>query len=611
MYFKIVNGAIEINAKRILEEINLEIKDKDHVAIVGRNGAGKTTLLKSLVDTSLLEEGIGEEKFNITILGNPEIRFLKQNEGYHGDLTLLEYILQVYEPLILLEKKMEKLESKMNTGTISVLESYQYVELQETYKNQGGFLYKKEYLTALNKNGFLESDFHKKLSSFSGGEQTKISFIRLLLSKPDLLLLDEPTNHLDIEGIEWLESYLKRYPKAFIVVSHDRMFLNQVVNKIYEIEYGEMILYHGNYEYYEQEKKKRYEINLKNYERQQKEIARLQRIADRFRYKPSKASMALSKLKQIERMVKIAKPEKANTTTFHSNFSQIKASGKVVLTVDHLKFGYQYPLGEITFTLDRGRRLGIIGANGSGKSTFLKTIMNVIPSLGGEFSFGHQVTVAYFDQQFDSLDSSLTVYEEFQKHFPDKTDFEIRSLLASFLFSAEDITKKIEVLSGGEKVRLRLCEVIYEQANFLVLDEPTNHLDILSKEKLESILLDYPGTILFVSHDRYFVKKLADSILEFGSSVTYYDYGYEDYLEKKKEREENILPPFKKEKIKKEGKSKNSLDKQISDLEKKLEELKKELFLEEVYLDVQKYQAVTDKIAVLEKKLEKLLEEWK
>lgn len=230
---------------------------------------------------------------------------------------------------------------------------------------------------------------------------------------------------------------------------------------------------------------------------------------------------------------------------------------------------------------------------------------------GGEFSFGHQVTVAYFDQQFDSLDSSLTVYEEFQKHFPDKTDFEIRSLLASFLFSAEDITKKIEVLSGGEKVRLRLCEVIYEQANFLVLDEPTNHLDILSKEKLESILLDYPGTILFVSHDRYFVKKLADSILEFGSSVTYYDYGYEDYLEKKKEREENILPPFKKEKIKKEGKSKNSLDKQISDLEKKLEELKKELFLEEVYLDVQKYQAVTDKIAVLEKKLEKLLEEWK
>ena len=253
MYFKIVNGAIEINAKRILEEINLEIKDKDHVAIVGRNGAGKTTLLKSLVDTSLLEEGIGEEKFNITILENPQIGFLRQNEGYHGDLTLLEYILQVYEPLILLEKKIEKLESKMNTGTISVLESYQYVELQETYKNQGGFLYKKEYLTALNKNGFLESDFHKKLSSFSGGEQTKISFIRLLLSKPDLLLLDEPTNHLDIEGIEWLESYLKRYPKAFIVVSHDRMFLNQVVNKIYEIEYGEMILYHGNYEYYEQE----------------------------------------------------------------------------------------------------------------------------------------------------------------------------------------------------------------------------------------------------------------------------------------------------------------------------------------------------------------------
>ena len=256
------------------------------------------------------------------------------------------------------------------------------------------------------------------------------------------------------------------------------------------------------------------------------------------------------------------------------------------------------------------RKLGIVGANGSGKSTFLKTIMNAIPSLAGECSLGHQVTVAYFDQQFDSLDSSLTVYEEFQKHFPNKTDFEIRSLLASFLFSSEDITKKIEVLSGGEKVRLRLCEVIYEQANFLVLDEPTNHLDILSKEKLESILLDYPGTILFVSHDRYFVKKLADSILEFGSSVVYYDYGYEYYLEKKKEREEIVFPLFKKEKIKKEEKRKVSLDKQIGDLEKKIEELKKELFLEEVYLDSQKYQEITDKITVLEKKLETLLEEW-
>ena len=256
MYFKVVNGAIEINAKRILEEINLEIKDKDHVAIIGRNGAGKSTLLKSFVDTSLLEEGIGEDKFSITILDHPIIGFLKQNEGYHGDLTLLQYILQVYEPLILLEKKMEKLEKKMEAGIISALEFDQYVELQEAYKNQGGYLYKKEYLTALAKNGFQDSDLNKKLSSFSGGELTKISFLRLLLSKPDLLLLDEPTNHLDILAIEWLEDYLKRYPKAFVVVSHDRMFLNRIVNKIYEIEYGQTTLYHGNYDYYIEEKEK-------------------------------------------------------------------------------------------------------------------------------------------------------------------------------------------------------------------------------------------------------------------------------------------------------------------------------------------------------------------
>lgn len=277
MYFKVVNGAIEINAKRILEEINLEIKDKDHVAIIGRNGAGKSTLLKSFVDTSLLEEGIGEDKFSITILDHPIIGFLKQNEGYHGDLTLLQYILQVYEPLILLEKKMEKLEKKMEAGIISALEFDQYVELQEAYKNQGGYLYKKEYLTALAKNGFQDSDLNKKLSSFSGGELTKISFLRLLLSKPDLLLLDEPTNHLDILAIEWLEDYLKRYPKAFVVVSHDRMFLNRIVNKIYEIEYGQTTLYHGNYDYYIEEKEKIYIANLKNYERQQKEIDRLQK----------------------------------------------------------------------------------------------------------------------------------------------------------------------------------------------------------------------------------------------------------------------------------------------------------------------------------------------
>ena len=607
MYFKVVNGAVDLGEKRILEEVNMEIKDKDHVAIIGRNGAGKSTLLKALIDPSLFSEGVLEEKFIVTILGNPSIGYLKQNESNHDQYTLLEEILEVYKPIIEVEKKMKRLEAKMEAGSSTLEDVDLYSQLQEYYHNMGGYEYQKEYLTALNRNGFY--DLNKKMSSFSGGEQTKINFIKLLLSKPDLLLLDEPTNHLDIEGILWLEEYLKNYPKTFVVVSHDRMFINQVANKIYEISYGETICYRGNYEYYEQEKKKRQELQEKSYEKQQKEIARLQRIVERFRYKPSKASMAMSKLKQIERMVKIDRPRKDDMRTMHIKFNHFVESGRTVLTVDHLKFGYKKVLGEATFTLEKGRRLGIVGENGTGKSTLLKTLMGIIPSLGGDYSLGFHVKVAYFDQQFDDLDPSLTVYEEFLKKFPEMNDFQARSSLASFLFYDEDINKKIEVLSGGEKVRLSLCEVVYRGANLLLLDEPTNHLDILSKEKLESILKDYPGTILFVSHDRYFVKNIADSILDFSSQkITYYDYGYEDYLRKKKEWEIKLEEmPVKKIRVKKENKKSINIDKEIGKLENRLEELKQQLFLEEVYSDSLKYQQVEEEIKGIEDKLDELL----
>ena len=613
MYFKVVNGAVEIDAKTIIEEVNLEIKDKDHIAIVGRNGAGKSTLLKAIINPDMFSEGVGEEKFGINSLGSFHIGFLKQNEGLLEDHTLLDEILEVYRPIIEVEKRMKRLEEKLASGLASMKDTSEYVELEEYYKNIGGYDYKKEYLMALTKNGFTESDLEKSVSSFSGGEQTKISFIKLVLSKPDLLLLDEPTNHLDISGVEWLEEYLRNYPKTFMVVSHDRMFINRVANKIYEIEYGELILYHGNYYTYEKEKRARREAYIKNYERQQKEIARLQRIADRFRYKPSKARMALSKLKQIERMVKIEAPEKENRTTFHANFLDFKESGRVVLSVDHLKFGYSNSLGEATFTLDKGRRLGIVGGNGSGKSTLLKTIMGYLPSISGTYEFGYHVTAAYFDQQFDTLDVYLTVYEDFKTKFPLKNDFEIRSALASFMFYAEDIDKKIEVLSGGEKVRLALCELVYSNANFLILDEPTNHLDILSKEKLEDVLKNYPGTILFVSHDRYFIKKIADSILDFSDGkISYYDCSYEDYLIKKKEREEPVQKEEKRPvKVKRENKKNNHLiDKQISKLEREIDKLKEQLFLEEIYTNKEKYQEVGDKIKDLEDELNELLLSW-
>ncbi len=607
MYLKIVNARVDILNKSILEQVNMEIKDKDHIAIIGRNGVGKTTLLKALVDNTMFEEGTGEEKFNIYKVGNPVIGYLEQNEGLNNDNTLLEEILLAYQDIIKIEDKLHKLEIKLNNNPLKE-EIYQYTELQDYYKNIGGYEYKKEYLNALLKNGFTENDFNKKISSFSGGEQTKISFIKLLLSKPDLLVLDEPTNHLDIEAILWLEEYLENYNNAFVVVSHDRMFINHVANKIYEIEYGEMILYNGNYEYYEEEKKKRYEINLHNYERYQKEVKRLQSIADRFRYKPSKASMAMAKLKQIERMDKVFKPDKADTKTFKINFPNFLESGKVVLSVLDLKFGYKYALGKASFTLNRGDRLGVIGANGSGKSTLLKTIMGIIPKIGGSYSMGINVIPAYYDQQFSTFLPQDTVYEAFKKEFPLMNDYEIRSSLARFLFGSEDIDKKIMVLSGGEKVRLQLAIVVFKKANLLILDEPTNHLDILSKEKLEDVLKSYPGTIIFVSHDRYFVKKIATSILELeDNNVKYYAYNYEEYLEKKRVENSQI-------KAKKESRDNKkiaaNIDIKITKIEKEIASLKEKLFLEEVYLNQVKYQEIEGKIRILEDKLNRLLKSW-
>ena len=613
MYFKVVNGAIEKEAKTILEEINMEIKEKDNVAIVGRNGAGKTTLLSALIDNSLFREGVGEEKFQISKVGRMEVGFLKQNISYTENDTLESYILDIYKDILEIEEKINELEKKISGGDALESDMVKYSELYSYYQNIGGYDYKKEYLTALTKNGFLEKDLSRKISSFSGGEQTKINFVRLLLSKPDLLLLDEPTNHLDIEAILWLEDYLKNYPKAFVLVSHDRTFINRVANKIYEIEYGMMDLYVGNYDYFLEEKSRRYYALVKSYERQQKEIQRLQRIVERFRYKPSKASMAMSKLHQIERMNLIDKPKKENTATFHVKFQDFVESGRTVMNINHLKYGYQNILGEVNLTIEKGRRIGIVGANGTGKSTFLKTIMGSVPCISGSVELGYHTKVAYFDQQFASLNNNLTVYEEFSLSFPEMNELEKRSCLASFLFFEEDIHKKIEVLSGGEKVRLQLCRVIYSKANFLILDEPTNHLDIYSKEKLEEILRAYPGTILFVSHDRYFIKKLADAIIDFDDHNTYYDYGYEDYLEKRKEKE-LFTPVLEKVTMKKDKKKhinhSEALDKKIRELEKQIDEAKAKLFLEEVYSDPGKYRELEEEIERLEDELNACLIKW-
>ena len=614
MYLKITNAGVSINEKTILEEINLEIKEKSHIAVIGRNGAGKTTLLKAIINNDLFETGVGEEKFNIFRSGKFEIGYLSQFNNINEDKTLLEEILSIYKNIIDLEKNIERIEEKLANGA-SEKEIENYEELLEKYKLIGGYEYKKEYSTALINFGFKNQE-NKLISEFSGGEKTKIAFLKMLLSKPDLLLLDEPTNHLDIDAIEWLEEYLKKYPKSLIVISHDRMFINKIANIIIEIEYGKSEIYHGNYDYYKEEKNRRYVSSLKDYEYQQKEIKRLQSVADRFRYKPSKASMAMSKLKMIERMTKLSPPEKENLKTFNIKWGEFKESGKVVLKVNDLSVGYDKVLNTSSFELIKKERLGIIGENGTGKSTILKTIMGIIPKLNGDIELGNNVTIGYFDQEQKTLNEELTIYEEFKSKFPKMNDFEIRKSLASFLFYNEDLDKKIKVLSGGEKVRLELCEVIIKKPNFLILDEPTNHLDILSKVRLEEILKDYPGTILFVSHDRMFINNIANVLLVLkNKEAKYYNYTYAEYLERVKDEE--IVLENKNEIKKSNSKPKNlkinekkeikKIEIEIKKKEEKIKELQASLYEPNIYNDYNKVNEINNETSKLEEELLELM----
>ena len=623
MNFRITNGSVTYGAETILEEINFEIKGKQKVAIVGRNGAGKSTLLKAIINNELLSEGIGTEKFNIYKEGNPIIGYLKQVDFEDDNITMLDEILKCYKEIIDLENKMEKLVIKMQEDS-SEKNAEEYTKFHDRYEILDGYTYKKEYETAIHKFGFSKEDKNKKLSEFSGGQRTKIAFIKLLLSKPDILLLDEPTNHLDITTIEWLEEYLKNYPKAVIIVSHDRMFINKIVDKIYEIEYGAITEYSGNYEFFEKQKRINYERQLKDYEFQQKEIKRLTDIANRFRYKPTKAKMALSKLKQVERMIKIEEPNKYDLKTFKANFDIEKESGNNVLTVKDLEIGYNnLPLTKISFNLYKGQKLGIIGANGTGKSTLLKTIIGKERPISGSFTLGYNVEIGYFDQKMAELSSEKTIFDDFYEEFPNLTVTEIRNSLAAFMFYGEDVFKQIKMLSGGEKVRYALCKILKTKPNFLILDEPTNNMDIIGKETLENMLKEYKGTVIFVSHDRFFVKKIADCILSFENGNTkFYNYRYEYYLEK---REENKLgeKEVKKEesKVKKQYnnplKEKDKLErkiakieKEISEKEEKIKALENELLKEEIYLDYMKVCEIENRITNLKSEIEDDMNKW-
>ena len=617
MKYQIINGAITFGNNTILEEINFTINKSDRIAIVGRNGSGKTSLLKSLVDNDMLESGIGFDDLRIVKIGKPSIGYQEQHAFSNLDVTLLDEILKVYKDITNLENKIKKLEDKMisNATSETILE---YTDCIERYKLIGGYSYKKEYEVALNKFGFSSEDKMKKLSEFSGGQRTKISFLKLLLSKPDILLLDEPTNHLDIVTVEWLEEYLSNYPKALVVISHDRMFLDKIVNKVYEIEYATLTLYKGNYSSYELQKKLNYEKQLADYEFQQKEIKRLQDIADRFRYKPSKASMAMSKLRKIEQMTIIDKPNQADTRNWKFLLKVDDYSSNNVLSVKDLVIGYKnIPLSKVSFNLYKGQKLAIIGENGKGKSTLIKTLMGIIPKISGKFTYGYNVNKEYFDQQMEFLNDENTVFDEYLHSFPTEDPQQIRNILGTFMFSGEDVFKKIKVLSGGEKVRLQLCKILRKSPNLLILDEPTNHLDIFSKEKLETLLTEYNGTVLFVSHDRYFINKVADSLLVFeNDEVVYFDGKYDEYVNQKKSIVITSEKTKDKKISKKESKPKTTfaimkkLERDIDKKENKRKELETKLFDKEIYTNITKVNEINDMIENLTKEIENLYDEW-
>lgn len=624
MLYKIRNGAITLGNKTILEEIDFEVKNGEHVAIVGRNGCGKTTLLRAIMGEVSVDKGLSEEDLAVTKLGNFNIGYVCQDAIMDENITMLDEILKAYEPILTVEKKLKKLEYQIeNEYSDRLLNQYQDLHLY--YQTMGGYTYKKEYELALLKFGFQDRDKEKKMKEFSYGQRTKIAFLRLVLSKPDLLLLDEPTNHLDVAAIEWLESYLASYPKMLVVVSHDRMFLDAVCNVTYEIEYGSLKRYSGNYSFYEKQKKADYVRNLSNFERQQKEIERLRKIADRFRYKPSKASMALSKLKQIERMVKIDEPMKGDKKSFSCHFNPLEESYLDVLKVKGLKFGYDKVLGEVDFQLERGERLGIIGENGTGKSTFLKTILGEVPKLAGKYVFGNRVSIGYFDQNVESLALEDTVLDVMTKEFPMIEVEELRTSLGTFGFTGEMVFQKVKSLSGGQKVKLLLCKIMKMRPNLLILDEPTNHLDIISKESIEELLLQYQGTVIFISHDRYFVKKIATSLLVFeNGKVNYYKGDYDYYLEKRLVLEDIVSDSIEvkvnnkiKEPYVSSFKEKSKLEKKIKKLEEKIEqlesELKKcheELMTEVVYLDLEKSKEIEKKMLQIEEQLNLKMNEW-
>ncbi|MBQ3048228.1 MAG: ABC-F family ATP-binding cassette domain-containing protein [Clostridia bacterium] len=626
------NISVSFGENEVLKDVCFEVNTKDKVAIVGRNGCGKTTLLKVITgeqDIDADDKAVNKIQKN----GSFQIGYLKQIAFENDQETFENEILKAYSDVLKIKKQISDLENLMQQSCTQK-DIAKHDKLLTKYDLLGGYTYLKEYNTAIKKFGFFEQDKTKKLCEFSGGQRTKIALIKLLLSKPDLLILDEPTNHLDITSIEWLEEYLSSYTKAVVVVSHDRAFLDKFVNVVYEIERHKAKRYVGNYSQFVKTKDLNYKRELKEYKEYSEEKNRLQSVADRFRYKATKAKMAQSKIKQIERMGEMYKPEFADTKVFSFDIKPRVESGEDVLFAQNIEIGYDKVLSKINFRIFRGDRVGVVGANGLGKSTLLKTIVGKTPLLGGNIKFGINVEIGYFDQQSATnniVDESIL--DNFLNEFPEEGVQNARNILGMFCFSQDDVFKNLRDLSGGERVRLELCKILKKHPNFLILDEPTNHMDIVGREALEKLLINYKGTILFVSHDRYFINKMANNLIVFedGDSRFLKDTTYKEYeglLQgrniNKTDKEEKILKIndkentnsggknlylLNKEKARNRAKSKK-LEGKIEKLEDDIKKLNETLCNPEICSNYIKVMEVQKEIENKSVELEKIMEEW-
>ncbi|MGH0943449.1 ABC-F family ATP-binding cassette domain-containing protein [Bacillus mycoides] len=630
-----VNGLSKLyGAETILANIKLEVQTKDRIALVGRNGAGKSTLLK-IIAGELSHDG-GE----IIKPKDVSMGYLAQNTGLETSLTIWDEMLTVFTHLQQMETKLRRLEQEMgkeeNFSNAAIYEKLlaDYDQLQLDYKDQGGYQYEADIRSILSGLGFPVETHQTKISTLSGGQKTRLALGKLLLTRPDLLILDEPTNHLDIETLTWLEQYLQGYPGAILIVSHDRYFLDKLVTQVYEISNKESRRFVGNYSQYLDSKSALYEQEMKRYEKQQDEISKLEDFVQKNIARASTTKRAQSRRKQLDRMEVLTRPlGDSKSASFH--FDIEKQSGNDVLQVKDATIGYyQEPIIEhVNMRLTRGDSVALVGPNGIGKSTLLKSIVNKLQLLHGNVAFGSNVSVGYYDQEQANLTSSKRVLNELWDEYPLQPEKEIRTILGNFLFTGDDVLKPVSSLSGGQKARLALAKLMMQKSNLLILDEPTNHLDLNSKEILENALIDYPGTLLFVSHDRYFINRVTTTVVELsteGAQEYLGDYDY--YVEKKNEmieraelEQEDEVPVQKvvaQEKLNYlEEKERKQLERQrtrkieeleqnIVGLEEEIATLEDQLCLPEIYADYEKASEITTKKQTLQEQLEACMAEW-